>query len=339
MVKIGVVGAGGLVGGRVIRIFEEMDLPDCEFHLTGYQKSVGRVVTFHGRPLTIEKTDSDVLRKLDIVILCTPTEVSRELVRHLIGGPVVIDTSSAFRMEEKVPLVVPEVNGASLWDHEGLIAGPNCSTIQLVMSLCPIEREFGLFRVHVSTYQSVSGAGYKAMQELRQTSLNKLVSDDVEFSRDSSEFPHPIAFNLIPQIDSFVDNGYSKEEMKMVNETRKILGIPDLSMSCTCVRVPVFIGHSEACLVETKSEPNVERVREVLTAFPGVTVLDDPANQVYPMPLDCEDTDDVYVGRIRRDLSSKNGILYWLVADNLRRGAATNACNIAKMLIEDSKLR
>ena len=338
MVRIGVVGAGGLVGGRVVKVFEEMNMPDCELYLSGYEKSVGKSVIFGPDYLTIEKTDVEALRKLDIVVLCTPTDVSRDLVAQLMGGPVVVDTSSAFRMEENVPLIVPEVNGKSIREHRGLIAGPNCSTIQLVMSLYPIHLEFGLCRVHVSTYQSVSGAGYKAMQELRETSLRKLTSNDLELCEDLSEFPHPIAFNLIPQIDSFVNNGYSKEEMKMINETRKILSIPDLAVSCTCVRVPVFIGHSEACLVETKDEPSVERVREVLAAFPGVTLLDDPANQVYPMPLYCEDTDDVYIGRIRRDLSSKNGILYWLVADNLRRGAATNACNIVRLLVENRSL-
>ena len=337
MATVGIVGAGGLVGSRVVEVFHEMNIDDLELYLSGYEKSVGKSVMYKGEQLVIEKCDIEALLKLDIVVLCTPTEASRDLVHALMGGPVIVDTSSAFRMEENVPLVVPEVNGDNIHQHKGLIAGPNCSTIQLVMTLCPIHREFGLSRVHVSTYQSVSGVGYRAIEELKESSLQKLTTGSIEFSKESSEFPHPIAFNLIPQIDSFTDNGYSKEEMKMVNETRKILDIPDLPISCTCVRVPVFIGHSEACLVETVKEPSVEKVTEILEEFPGVTIVDDLSHQLYPMPIDCENTDDVYVGRIRKDLSWKNGILFWQVADNLRRGAATNACNIVKLLLEDGR--
>ncbi|MGI6164170.1 MAG: aspartate-semialdehyde dehydrogenase [Bacillota bacterium] len=333
MVRLAVVGAGGLVGKRVVENLGKDPIADLELYVTGHERSVGKLVEYSGGFLRIKRTDPGMLMKMDIVLLCTPSEASVELVSSLKNGPLIIDTSSAFRMEDSVPLVVPEVNGHELAGHKGLIAGPNCSTIQLVMSLCPIHREFGLARVHVSTYQSVSGAGYKAIEELEHSSFEKIATGNDGFSRAQSQFPHPIAFNLIPQIDSFTAWGYTKEEMKMINETRKILGLEYLAISCTCVRVPVFIGHSEACMVETLIEPSVDKVRRCFTEFPGITVMDDPAAQIYPTPLYSEDTDDVYVGRLRKDLSSPHGILYWLVADNLRRGAATNACNIVRTLL------
>jgi aspartate-semialdehyde dehydrogenase len=335
MVRLAVVGAGGLVGRRVVEVFDKDPGIDLQLYVTGYKRSVGKSVQYKGKCLRISKTNPETLRKMDIVLLCTQAQVSVELASYLRGGPVIVDTSSAFRMVKDVPLVVPEVNGSETALHNGLIAGPNCSTIQLVMSLYPIHRELGLARVHVSTYQSVSGAGYMAIEELEKSSFEKIASGTTGFSKSQSQFPHPIAFNLIPQIDSFTDGGYTKEEMKMVNEARKILGLENLAISCTCVRVPVFFGHSEACLVETVMEPSVDKVRQCLGEFPGVKVVDDPANQMYPMPLYSEDTDDVYVGRIRKDLSFSHGILYWLVADNLRRGAATNACNIVKSLLND----
>ena len=275
------------------------------------------------------------LRKMDVVLLCTPTEASKEMVRELLGGPLLIDTSSAFRMDPDVPLVVPEVNPEDLKRHKGLIAGPNCSTIQLVIALNPIKSRYGLARVHVSTYQAVSGVGYQAMMQLRDESLQKLSPGSSSGDEYEPQFPHPIGFNVIPQIDSFLEGGYTKEEMKMVNETRKILKIHDLPMSCTCVRVPVFIGHSESCLVETREEADVDEVRILLEGAPSVKVLDEPSESVYPLPVDAQDTEEVYVGRIRRDLSSDHGILMWVVADNLLRGAATNACNILRCLIEE----
>ena len=336
MVILVVVGAGGLVGRRVISILDKDPIPGLQLYLTGHSDSIGRKMEYRGQALQITHTDLRLLRNADIVLLCTPSQASVELVQAIRGGPVIIDTSSAFRMEPGVPLVVPEVNGHEIFSHQGLISGPNCSTIQLVMTLYPILTQFGLSRVHVTTYQSVSGAGYKAISELERTSFDFITIGSTS-CEESSQFPHPIAFNLIPQIDGFEANGYTREEMKMVNETRKILRIPDLPISCTCVRVPVFIGHSEACLVETKKEPCVDVIREDLNRFPGVTVLDDPVNHVYPTPVHCQDTDEVYVGRIRRDLSSDKGVLYWIVADNLRRGAATNACNIVRTLLRGEK--
>lgn len=333
MLKLAVVGAGGLVGRRVVRNLSRGDIPGLDLVLCGHGKSVGTAVDFAHGTLRIEKTSVEKLMGMDLVILCTPTEASRELVGRLRGGPVILDTSSAFRMDPDVPLVVADVNPEALGNHTGLIAGPNCSTIQLVVALNPLAKRYGLDRVHVATYQAVSGVGYQAMVQLEEESLQKLSSGSYSHGDYESQFPHPIGFNLIPQIDSFLPDGYTKEEMKMVNESRKILGLPDLRISCTCVRVPVFIGHSEECLVEMKQPADLGEVRSLLRKSPGVQVLDEPMDGVYPMPLVAEDTDAVYVGRIRRDLSSANGILLWVVADNLLRGAATNACDVVRLLV------
>ncbi len=333
VLRVAVVGAGGLVGRRVVENFDRRPVKGMELTLTGLGKSVGQKVPFSGKTLVIEKTSVRDLRKMDAVVLCTPTAASRELASELLGGPVIIDTSSAYRMDPGVPLVASGVNMEAAQGHKGLIAGPNCSTIQLVVALRPIQQKYGLERVHVATYQAVSGVGYQAMVQLEEESLQKLAGGSHAHGDYESQFPHPIGFNLIPQVDSFLDSGYTKEEMKMVNETRKILGLDDLRISCTCVRVPVFIGHSEDCLIETKQRAGVDEVRSLLAATPGITVLDSPQDGVYPMPVIAENTDDVYVGRIRRDLGSENGLLMWIVADNLLVGAATNACNIVRYLL------
>jgi len=332
--RLAVVGAGGLVGRRVVESLSKKDIPGLELTVTGQGKSLGTTLEFLGKTLWIEKTSREKLKTMDAVVLCTPAAASREIVAELRGRSLIIDTSSAFRMEEDVPLVVPEVNLEAAADHKGLIAGPNCSTIQLVIALNPLLQRYGLDRVHVATYQAVSGVGYQAMVQLEEESFQRLSSGCHSHRDYESQFPHPIGFNLIPQIDSFTAGGYTKEEMKMVNETRKILGLPDLRISCTCVRVPVFIGHSEECLVETKEKAEVDEVRALLRKSPAITVLDEPQGGVYPMPIVAENTDDVYVGRIRRDLGSENGLLLWVVADNLLRGAATNACNIVSFLLK-----
>lgn len=335
MRSLAVVGAGGLVGRRVVEKLSRLDIPDLELTLTGQSKSIGTSVPFRDTTLTVRETRVQELKSVDAVIFCTPTQASRELVPQLKGGPVVIDTSSAFRMDPDVPLVVPEVNPEAAFAHKGLISGPNCSTIQLVMVLKPLFEEFGMRRVHVSTYQAVSGVGYQAMRQLNDESHSILSSGKAAPLEYESQLPHQIGFNLIPQIDSFLDGGYTKEEMKMVNETRKILGIPDLRISATCVRVPVLIGHSEACLVETDRAARPDEVRAVLSRAPGLVVQDNPARSDYPMPVNAAGTEDVYVGRIRRDLSSEKGILMWIVADNLLRGAATNAVNVLRLLSGD----
>ncbi len=334
MRKLAVVGAGGLVGRRVVENLSKRPVKGLELTVAGLGKSVGTSLPFLGEAIKIEKTSVEKLKTMDAVVLCTPTQASRELVAELRGGPVILDTSSAFRMDPDVPLVVSDVNMESAKRHKGLIAGPNCSTIQLVGALNPRMRRYGLARVHVATYQAVSGVGYQAMVQLEEESLHRLSSGSHSHGDYESQFPHPIGFNLIPQIDSFADDGYTKEEMKMANETRKILGQKDLRISCTCVRVPVFIGHSEDCLAETKEKADPDEVRALLRKSPGVTVLDEPLDGVYPMPIVAEGSDDVYVGRIRRDLGSENGLLFWIVADNLLRGAATNACHIVSYLFE-----
>ncbi len=330
--RVVIVGAGGLVGGRVVSGLEKAGIESLELTLTGLGKSVGSTIQFRGESLKVEKNSTETLRRADVVVLCTPTEASRELVAEVRGGPVLIDTSSAFRMDPDVPLVVADVNPDDVKHHKGLIAGPNCSTIQLVMVLKPILERYGLERIHVATYQAVSGIGYRAVRQLEEESFQRLCLGEPGYNPDS-QFPHQMAFNVIPQVDSFLPDGYTKEEMKMVNESRKILDIPDLRISCTCVRVPVLIGHGEECLVETKEEADPDDLRAILSKARGVVVLDNPAELQYPMPITCEDSDQVYVGRIRKDLSSKNGLLMWVVADNLLIGAATNACNLVKLLL------
>ena len=332
--RVAVVGAGGLVGRRVVENFSRRPVNGMELMVTGLGKSVGAPLKYAGKDLKIERTSVEGLKKMDAVVLCTPTAASRELAAELSGGPVIVDTSSAFRMDQDVPLVVSGVNMHTAGSHKGLIAGPNCSTIQLVVALRPLQQRYGLERLHVATYQAVSGVGDQAMVQLEEESLRRLTGPSNTHSDRESQFPHPIGFNLIPQIDSFLDTGYTKEEMKMVNETRKILGQEDLRISCTCVRVPVFIGHSEDCLVETREKADLDDVRSLLSSSPGITLLDSPKDGVYPMPSVCEDTDDVYVGRLRKDLGSDNGLLMWIVADNLLVGAATNACNIVRYLLE-----
>lgn len=326
MIKVGVIGAGGLVGSRVISILENLPL-DFELIPVGKSRSVGKEISFRGKRLNIVPPDLVKLRKLDYCLLTTPTEASRELVPELLGGPILIDTSSAFRMETRVPLVVPEVNAHALAVHRGLIAGPNCAVIQLVIVLKPLLEAFGLNRVLVATYQSVSGIGFEG--------ITRLTREITEIQSGNHLGVYRLAFNVLAKIDSFLPNGYSREEMKMVEETRKILEMPHLPISATCVRVPALVGHSEACWIELDRAASVENVRHVLSTFPGVKIVDDLSTDTYPTPVMAEGQDYVMVGRIRQDISAASrGIWLWIVADNLRRGAATNACNILRILLE-----
>lgn len=326
--KVAVVGAGGLVGRRILSVLEESELPVSALVLTGHSRSVGKTMWFKGEEHPVVKTDVESLRRVDVVLLATPTEVSRDIVPRLAGGPLVIDTSSAFRLHVEVPLVVPEVNGPIVRHHRGVIAGPNCSTIQMVMVLHPLHQRYGLRRVVVTTYQSVSGAGYAAIRQLEDEVRQRLASEKPVLAPLGNAFPYPIAFNVIPHIDAFGPDGYTKEEMKMVLETRKILGLPNLPVSATAVRVPVFVGHSECILVETDSTPEPDEVRQLLASSPGIVVWDDPVTKTYPLPIMAEGKSQVFVGRIRRDLSCPRGLLLWVVADNLLRGAAVNAVGI-----------
>jgi aspartate-semialdehyde dehydrogenase len=329
---VAVVGASGAVGERMIRLLEEREFPIASIRFLASERSAGRTLTFRGEWHQIAPLSSDAFEGVEIVLSSTPASVSRQWSPIAAeGGAVVVDNSSAFRMEPDVPLVVPEVNPHDILKHRGIIANPNCSTIQMVVALKPLHDAARVRRVVVSTYQSVSGAGQKGINELEAQSS---AVHRGEAAPDPSKFPHPILGNCIPQIDDFLPTGYTKEEMKMVNETRKIMGDPTIDVSPTCVRVPVPISHSESILVETERPITVEEARALWAEAPGVTVVDDPFTRSYPLAASAAEKDDVFVGRIRPDLGCPNALLFWCVSDNLRKGAATNAVQIAEKLLE-----
>ena len=328
--SIAVIGATGAVGQVFLRILEERDLPTNSIRLCASKRSEGKKLKVKGKELTVELATPQLLSEVDIAFISASGDVSRELAPVAVeNGALVIDDSSAFRMNEDVPLVVPEVNAADLEKHRGIVSIPNCSTTPLVMALKPLIKVNPVKRVIVDTYQSVSGTGAAAMDELRVQSAQILAGN----CADADVYPHQIAYNALPHIEPFLENGYTNEEMKMVHETRKILHEPDMMVSATCVRVPVMVSHSEAVHIEFEQPISPKEVRETLSAFPGITVLDDPQSNVYPMPINAEGRDDVYVGRIRRDVSNPNGIALWIVSDNLRKGAATNALQIAEEIM------
>lgn len=335
-VRIAVVGATGAVGQVFLSLLEERRFPAVEVRLFASPRSAGRRLRVLGEEVEVREVGPDAFRGVDLVFISADASVSRALAPAAVDqGAVVIDDSSAFRMEPEVPLVVPEVNADDLEGHRGIIAIPNCSTTALVMALYPIHRVNRLRRVIVDTYQSVSGTGRQAMEELREQTRAALEGQE----RPPRVYPHPIAFNLIPHIDAFREDGYTKEEWKMAAETRKILHEPGLRVSATCVRVPVFVSHSEAVHLELERPMAPEEAREVLAAFPGVRVLDEPGRSVYPTPIQGAGRDEVFVGRIRRDASHPNGLAFWLVSDNLRKGAALNALQIAEELLKRDLLR
>lgn len=335
--KVAVVGATGAVGREMLSILESRAFQFKELQLFASERSFGSVVEFDGQELPVRALVPDCFQGIDIALFSAGGAVSKEWAPIAAkSGAVVIDNSSTFRMEPNVPLIVPEVNADFLRDHltslkarQGvIIANPNCSTIQLVVVLHPIHREVGLQRVVVSTYQSVSGAGKKGMDEL-------FAQVRALFNYEESEpkaFPHPIAFNCIPHIDSFLESGYTKEEMKIVNETRKILSLPDLRITATAVRVPVFSCHSESVNVETERSVTPDQIRSILRESPGVVVQDDPEQVEYPLSRALAGSDATFVGRIRQDTSIENGLNLWIVADNLRKGAALNAVQIAEIV-------
>ncbi|HEX6985938.1 MAG TPA: aspartate-semialdehyde dehydrogenase, partial [Planctomycetaceae bacterium] len=321
----------GAVGRQVVNLLEARRFPVGELRLLATKRSAGEVIPFRGEPHTVVETEPERFEGVDLVFLAAGTGASRELAPEAVRrGAVVIDKSNAFRMDPEVPLVVPEVNPDAAADHKGIVASPNCSTIQMVVAVKPLADRAGLRRLLVSTYQSVSGSGQEAILELQRESESVLNGEE----GGAAVYPHPIAFNVLPHIDTFCENGYTQEEMKMTNETRKILGDPDLPVSATAVRVPVFVGHSEAVLVETEEPLSVEAAREALRGAPGVVLEDDPTENRYPLPIRAAGRDEVFVGRIRKDLTCENGLHLWVVADNLRKGAATNAIQIAELLIE-----
>ena len=340
--RIALIGATGAVGSVFLNILEERHFPASEIRLCASKRSVGKKLKVMGREIAVEEVTPRLLSEVDIVFIAAGANVSLEVAPLAVEqGAFVVDKSSAFRMYPGVPLVVPEVNGDDIADHKGIVSVPNCSTTPLVMVLKPLRELSPVRRVVVDTYQSVSGSGAEAVEELRVQSGRlmaewdktpddpPLVNGDTRGVRHDA-YPHPIAFNTLPHIEEFWDNGYTNEEMKMLNETRKILHDDQIAVSATCVRVPVMVSHSEAVHIEFERPVSPDEVREALSSFPGVCVVDEPKSNVYPMPVDAAGKDEVFVGRIRRDMSHPNGIAMWLVSDNLRKGAATNALQIAE---------
>ncbi len=332
MKSVAVVGASGAVGQVMIRLLEEREFPVGSIKFLASERSAGRPITFRGETHTVEPLSADAFRGVDIVLSSTPASISREFSPIAArAGAVVIDNSSAWRMDPEVPLVVPEVNPHDIARHKGIIANPNCSTIQMVVALKPLHDRFRIKRVVVSTYQSVSGAGQTGVRELWEQTGARVGG---HAAPAPAKFAHPIAFNCIPQIDDFLPSGYTKEEMKMVHETRKIMGDDSIDVCPTCVRVPVLYSHSESILIETERPITPKAAREAWASAPGLTVVDDPAARQYPLPDSARGHDDVFVGRIRQDLSRPNALLFWCVCDNLRKGAATNAVQIAEELVK-----
>jgi aspartate-semialdehyde dehydrogenase len=331
MFNVAVVGATGAVGGVMLRVLEERGFPVTELRPLASSRSAGRRLDYLGQARTVQELTADSFEGIQIALFSAGATRSREFAPAAVeAGAVVIDNSSAYRMDAAVPLVVPEVNEADLESHSGIVANPNCVAAPLVVALKPIRDAVGLERVIVSSYQSVSGTGAAAVEELMTQAAGFLAGDEPP----PSVYPHPIAFNVLPHIDVFLENGYTKEEMKLVHETRKILEDQAVLVSPTTVRVPVFTAHSVSVHVETEARIGVARARELFAAFPGLKVLDDPERKQYPMPLFVAGKDECYVGRIREDLAVPNGLNFWVVGDQLRKGAALNAVQIAEILIE-----
>lgn len=324
--RVAIVGVTGLVGQTFLRILEERNFPVDELLPVATERSAGKKISFGGKEYEVTEAEAAIALKPDLALFSAGADASLELAPRFTGvGCTVIDNSSAWRMHPDVKLVVPEVNGHVLTSQDKLIANPNCSTIQLVMALCPLHGRYGIERVVVSTYQSVSGTGSNAIQQYE---------NERGGSNGVRAYPHPIFGNVIPQCDVFVEDGYTKEEIKVVNETRKILGDNTLRITCTAARVPVTISHSESVNVTFKRDFDLNEVKSLLANFPGVVVQDDPSSSTYPMPITSRDHDDVFVGRIRRDFSQPNSLNMWIVSDNLRKGAATNAVQIAEHVFQ-----
>ena len=325
--KVAVVGATGLVGTRMLQLLEEKNFPVTELLPVASEKSIGRKVVFRGKEWTVMSADDAISRKPALALFSAGGGTSAELApRFAAAGCRVVDNSSYWRMDPDKKLVVPEINGDVLTAEDYIIANPNCSTIQMVLPLHPVHKELGIKRIVVSTYQSVTGTGYKAIAQMNAEREGR--------KPDPMVYPYPIDQNILPHIDSFLDNGYTKEEMKMVNETKKILRDQSIEVTATTVRVPVQGGHSESINVETLKPFEVQQIRDLMASEPGVVVQDDPAHNVYPMPLYAWGKDEVFVGRIRRDFTIPNGFNFWCVSDNIRKGAATNAVQIALLLIQ-----
>ncbi|MCY8103936.1 aspartate-semialdehyde dehydrogenase [Bacillus sp. FSL K6-1005] len=334
---VAVVGATGAVGQQMLKTLEDRNFEMDTLTLLSSKRSAGTQVTFRGQELTVQEASPESFEGVDIALFSAGGSVSQALAPEAVKrGAIVIDNTSAFRMDENTPLVVPEVNEADLHEHNGIIANPNCSTIQMVAALEPIRKAYGLNKVIVSTYQAVSGAGNEAVKELHSQTEAILNNEEIKpeiMPVKGDEKHYQIAFNAIPQIDKFQDNGYTFEEMKMINETKKIMHMPELQVAATCVRLPIETGHSESVYIEVdRDDATVEDIKNLLKEAPGITLQDDPSQQLYPMPADAVGKNDVFVGRIRKDLDRANGFHLWVVSDNLLKGAAWNSVQIAESL-------
>ncbi len=334
--NVAVVGATGAVGEQIIRLLEERDFPLASLKLLSSARSAGTKLKFKGHEIAVEEAKPESFKGVDIALFSAGGDVSKALIPYAVEhGAVCIDNTNAYRMDPDTPLIVPEVNIDKLSGHKGIIANPNCSTIQMVAALKPLYDRYGISRIIVSTYQAVSGAGAKAINEMLRQSGEVLAGNDPKpdiLPTASLPVKHQIAFNVIPQIDKFTDNGFTLEEMKMIRETKKILGDDTLEVTATCVRVPVVYGHSESVYVELKSDFEVEEVKNLLSDAPGIVLLDDPAGQQYPMPVFAAGKNETFVGRVRRDISNPRGLNLWIVSDNLLKGAAWNAVQIAEFI-------
>ena len=328
--KVAIIGATGLVGRTFLKVLKERNFPVEKLYLYASANSAGKKIEFNGTEYTVmELTDENIANDIDIALFSAGGGVSLEYApKFKAKGAVVIDNSSAWRMDKNIPLVVPEANPEALKNHPGIIANPNCSTIQVMPVLKVLQEKYGLKRVIYSTYQAVAGSGQKGLNDLEANLKGE----------PSKGYPHQIAFNVLPHIDVFLDNGYTKEEEKMINETRKILNLPDLKVTATCVRVPIRFGHAVSVNVELEKPFELEEVINAFEEKEGIIVQNDGKNNIYPMPINAQDTDEVYVGRIRKDFSADNALNLWVVADNIRKGAATNTIQIAETLIKEGAL-
>lgn len=326
---VAVIGATGAVGSIILELLEKRDFPAKQFRLLASARTAGTKITLKGQEITVEELTPESFEGVDLVIASTPDDTAAEYLPHALkAGCKVIDESGYWRMNPEVALVVPEINPEAAINAKGIIASPNCSTTQMVVALKPLHDAAKVKRVIVSTYQATSGAGRQGIRDLEAGSQAHLSGEDYDYQA----FAYPIAFNAIPQIGGHKEDGYTSEEMKMVYETRKILGDESILISPTCVRIPVANCHSEVITVETERPVSPEEARELFSNFPGITVVDDLDAKQYPMPSTCDGSDEVFIGRIRKDISSPNGLNFWCVSDNLRKGAATNAVQIAELL-------
>ncbi|KMY44960.1 aspartate-semialdehyde dehydrogenase [Bacillus sp. FJAT-27916] len=335
---VAVVGATGAVGQQMIETLQKRNFPIGEISLLSSSRSAGKEIEFNGKKVTVQEARPESFEGVDIALFSAGGSISKKLAPEAVKrGAIVVDNTSAFRMDENVPLVVPEVNEEDLRGHNGIIANPNCSTIQMVAALEPIRQAYGLKKVVVSTYQAVSGAGAAAIEELNNQTRAILGQEEPKaeiLPVKGAEKHYQIAFNAIPQIDVFTDNGFTFEEMKMINETKKIMHMPELKVSATCVRLPIAVGHSESVYIEIdKDGVTAEQIKSLLKEAPGIVLQDNPENQEYPMPADCVGKNDVFVGRVRKDLDEEKGFHMWVVSDNLLKGAAWNSVQIAESLV------